>query len=70
MDEAIWGRNAVLEAMRAGRTINKLLIARGAHGKAQGIMAQAREARYRCTRDRDVLDRLAAAPVIRGSSPT
>jgi 23S rRNA (guanosine2251-2'-O)-methyltransferase len=59
MDETIWGRNAVLEALRAGRTVNKLLIARGAHGKAREIIDQARQIRVPVQLvDRDVLDRL------------
>jgi 23S rRNA (guanosine2251-2'-O)-methyltransferase len=60
MDETIWGRNAVWEALRAGSTINKILIARGTHGKAREIMDRAREARVPVQLvERDVLDKLA-----------
>jgi 23S rRNA (guanosine2251-2'-O)-methyltransferase len=61
MDEIIWGRNAVWEALRAGSPVNKILIARGTHGKAAEIMGRAREARVPVQLvDREVLDRLAA----------
>jgi 23S rRNA (guanosine2251-2'-O)-methyltransferase len=60
MDETIWGRNAVWEALRAGRPVNKILIARGAHGKVREIMDHAREARVPVQLvDREVLDKLA-----------
>jgi 23S rRNA (guanosine2251-2'-O)-methyltransferase len=60
MDETIWGRNAVWEALRAGHPVNKILIARGTHGKAGEIMDRAREARIPVQLvDRTVLDRLA-----------
>ncbi len=59
-DETIWGRNAVWEALRAGRPVNKILIARGTHGKAREIMDRAREARVPVQLvDREVLDSLA-----------
>jgi 23S rRNA (guanosine2251-2'-O)-methyltransferase len=60
MEETIWGRNAVWEALRAGRPVNKILIARGTHGKAREIMERAREARVPVQLvDRAVLDSLA-----------
>ena len=60
MDETIWGRNAVWEALRAGRPVNKILIARGTHGKTREIMDRAREVRVPVQLvDREALDRLA-----------
>jgi 23S rRNA (guanosine2251-2'-O)-methyltransferase len=60
MDETIWGRNAVWEALRAGRPVNKILIARGTHGKAREIMDRARDTRVPVQLvDREVLDKLA-----------
>lgn len=42
--EQVYGRNPVLEALRAGRPLNKLLIARGdRHGSIHQIMTLARE---------------------------
>ena len=58
-EETIWGRNAVWEALRAGRPVNKILIARGTHGKAREIMDRARELRVPVQLvDREVLDSL------------
>ena len=62
MDETIWGRNAVWEALRAGHQVNKILIARGVHGKTREIADQARQARVPVQLvDRDVLDKLAGS---------
>ena len=59
MDDTIWGRNAVWEALRAGRPVNKILIARGTHGKAREIIDRARDSRVPVQLvDRDVLDKL------------
>lgn len=42
--ELLWGRNPVLEALRAGRPLQKILLARGTHGAAVlEIIARARE---------------------------
>ncbi|MDX9871802.1 MAG: 23S rRNA (guanosine(2251)-2'-O)-methyltransferase RlmB [Clostridia bacterium] len=44
MDDYIYGRNSVLEALRAGRPINKLMVAKGsAHGSIREITALAKE---------------------------
>lgn len=45
MEQKIEGRNPVLEALRAGRPLNKLLVARGSReGSIKEILALAREA--------------------------
>ncbi len=57
MDETIWGRNAVWEALRSGCQVNKILIAKGAHGKVREIVDRAREARVPVqVVDREALD--------------
>lgn len=44
MDDYIFGRNPVLEALRAGRPINKLMVAKGSsHGSIREITALAKE---------------------------
>lgn len=43
MSEITWGRNPVIEALKAGHFINKILIAQGSHGTAREIAARARE---------------------------
>lgn len=59
--ELIAGRNPVLEALKAGRAINRLVVARGAgEGSIRAILAQAREARIPVSEvDRRRLDELA-----------
>lgn len=42
MDEMIWGRNPVIEALRAGCPFNKLVVVKGSHGVVGEIVAQAR----------------------------
>lgn len=42
MQEAIWGRNPVIEALKAGRAVNKILLARGSHGSSGEIVTLAR----------------------------
>lgn len=42
MNDLIWGRNPILEAMKAGRPINRILTARGSHGSVREIAAEAR----------------------------
>ncbi|KUK36687.1 MAG: rRNA (guanosine2251-2-O)-methyltransferase [Clostridia bacterium] len=43
MEEMIWGRNPVLEALKAGRPLNKIVVARGSRGSIGEILARARE---------------------------
>lgn len=43
MEDVTWGRNPVLEALRAGRPLNKILLARGSRGIVREIAAKARE---------------------------
>ncbi len=43
MEDLTWGRNPVLEALKAGRSVNKILIARGSRGSVREIAARARE---------------------------
>lgn len=43
MDETIWGRNPVMEALRAGRPCNKIIIARGSSGGMGDLIARARK---------------------------
>lgn len=64
MEDRIVGRNPVLEALRAGRPIHKLLIARGAtEGSVRVIRAQAREQGIPVQEvDRARLDELAGTP--------
>ncbi len=42
MEDITWGRNPVLEALNGARSLNKVLIARGSHGKVNEIAAMAR----------------------------
>ncbi|HHY91783.1 MAG TPA: 23S rRNA (guanosine(2251)-2'-O)-methyltransferase RlmB [Firmicutes bacterium] len=60
-DETIWGRNVVLEALRAGRPFNKILLSPGGRGKE--VAAIREEARLRGVPveevDRRRLDQLA-----------
>ena len=59
MDETIWGRNPVMEALRAGRPCNKIIIARGSRGSVTEIVSRAQEKRIPVQFvPRDVLDRL------------
>jgi 23S rRNA (guanosine2251-2'-O)-methyltransferase len=65
MEEAIWGRNAVREALQGGRPVNKVLIAGGAPGarlraRVREIVDRARQIRVPVqVVDREVLDRIA-----------
>ena len=43
MSEVIIGRNAVLEALKSGREIEKITLAKGAEGSVKQIAARARE---------------------------
>ena len=43
MSEVIIGRNAVIEALRGGREIDKLTIAKGAEGSVKQIVAKAKD---------------------------
>lgn len=43
MEGLIWGRNPVREALRAGSSINKLLVAKGARGNVQELIELARK---------------------------
>lgn len=43
MEEMIWGRNPVLEALKAGRPLNKIVVARGSRGSIGEILTRARE---------------------------
>lgn len=44
-EDMVYGRNAVLELLKAGRDINKIFVERGEkHGSVKEIMAKAREA--------------------------
>ncbi|HHW28898.1 MAG TPA: 23S rRNA (guanosine(2251)-2'-O)-methyltransferase RlmB [Syntrophomonadaceae bacterium] len=60
MDDAkVWGRNPVLEALRAGHPCNKIIIARGSHGAVGDIVSRAKEKGIPMQFvSRDVLDRL------------
>ncbi|HHV34294.1 MAG TPA: 23S rRNA (guanosine(2251)-2'-O)-methyltransferase RlmB [Syntrophomonadaceae bacterium] len=40
-EETIWGRNPVMEALRAGRPCNKILIARGSRGGLGDLISRA-----------------------------
>ena len=61
--EVIFGRHPVLQALQAGRPVQRLVIARGAHGPAvDEIFALARHRRISCDlRERSVLDRAVGA---------
>jgi 23S rRNA (guanosine2251-2'-O)-methyltransferase len=57
--DLLYGRNSVLEALRAGRGIRRLLIADGAHG-LDNLIAEARRKRVLCeAAERRELDRRA-----------
>jgi 23S rRNA (guanosine2251-2'-O)-methyltransferase len=43
MDETIWGRNPVMEALRAGRPCNKIMIARGSRGGMGDLVSSAQK---------------------------
>ena len=43
MSEVITGRNAVLEALKSGREIDKITVVKGAEGSVKKIAAIARE---------------------------
>jgi 23S rRNA (guanosine2251-2'-O)-methyltransferase len=59
MEELIWGRNPVLEALRGERALNKVLLAAGTHGHVDELIALAREKRVPVqTVDRHSLDTL------------
>ncbi len=61
MSDIIYGRNAVLEALRGGRRVEKVLLAQGAHGAAAQVERLARERAVPLeTVERRELDRLAA----------
>ena len=47
MSEVITGRNAVLEALKSGREIDKITVVKGAEGSVKKIAAIAREKKYR-----------------------
>ena len=56
--DVLYGRNAVLEALRAGRRVRRVLVARGAHG-LDSLIAAAQQARVRVEDvERERLDRL------------
>ncbi len=42
MDNIVWGRNSVKEALRAGRSCNKIMIAKGSGGGLDSILSHAR----------------------------
>jgi 23S rRNA (guanosine2251-2'-O)-methyltransferase len=61
LSELIYGRNAVLEALRGGRQVEKILLAAGAHGAATHVERLAKEHAVPLeTVERRELDRLAA----------
>ncbi|MDH7577437.1 MAG: 23S rRNA (guanosine(2251)-2'-O)-methyltransferase RlmB [Bacillota bacterium] len=43
MEDMTWGRNPVLEALKAGRPLNRILLAGESRGRAREIAARARE---------------------------
>ena len=50
-EDILLGRNAVREALKSGRSINRILIADSAHGGSMPeIMTLARETPYHCTK--------------------
>lgn len=60
-EEVIWGRNAVLEALRGTRPVRRLVVAQGAHekGALAAILAEAKERHLPLQRlPREALDRL------------
>lgn len=58
MVELLYGRNAVTEALRGRRHLQRLLVARGSHG-LEGLLAEARQRRVPVdVVERDQLDRL------------
>ncbi len=60
MSEVITGRNAVLEALKSGREIEKITVAKGAEGSVRKIAAAAREKKIPLYySDRSALDRIA-----------
>lgn len=60
MEEMIWGRNPALEALKAGRPINKIVVARGSRGSVGEILSRAgKEGIPVQFVPRSVLDRLA-----------
>lgn len=67
MEETIWGRNPVLEALKAGRPLNKILVARGSRGNVREIVAEARRQGVPVqTVERQVLDFLTKGGVHQG----
>lgn len=62
MEQLIYGRNPVLEALKSGREIEKVLIQKGAVGSIKQIEAKARERRLVVQYvDKAALDRLCGA---------
>ena len=63
-DAVIFGRHPVLEALKSGRPLQRLLIARGSHGAlVDEIFARAREGRIPFdVKEREFLDRAVDAP--------
>lgn len=60
MNSIIIGRNAVMEAIKNGRSIDKILIMKGAEGNAHRISAKAKKKHIRVNYlDRKALDRIA-----------
>ena len=60
MNSIIIGRNAVMEAIKNGRSIDKILIMKGAEGNALRISAKAKKKHIRVNYlDRKALDRIA-----------
>ena len=58
-DNIIIGRNAVLEALKGGRSIEKILIAKGTEGSIKKIEALAREKKVQLHYEgRSILDRI------------
>lgn len=68
MDQIVMGRNPVYEALRAGRTINKIYLARGAKSAvASGIIKLAREKHVPVQNvERQFLDRMAPGAAHQG----
>lgn len=67
MSEMIIGRNAVTEALRGGREIEKITLARGAEGSVRQIAAMAKEKRVPLYySDRKRMDKLASGGAHQG----
>lgn len=63
----LYGRNAVSEALKSGRTIDKVMIANGLSRQAGELIARLKEQKIRLQfADRSVLDKLSAGNVHQG----